>query len=76
DFARDGIETRFHQPGVEGRKDGEIDEREIESAAMIDGDGLFQTIRIITLPLAAPVVATSRLFAFLLAWDEFFYALL
>ena len=27
-------------------------------------------------PLAAPVVATSSLFAFLLAWDEFFYALL
>ena len=50
--------------------------REIESAAMIDGAGLFQTLRIITLPLAAPVMATSSLFAFLLAWDEFFYALL
>ncbi|EJT04531.1 carbohydrate ABC transporter permease [Rhizobium sp. CCGE 510] len=50
--------------------------REIESAAMIDGAGLFQTLRIITLPLAGPVVATSSLFAFLLAWDEFFYALL
>ena len=43
---------------------------------MIDGAGLFQTLRIITLPLAAPVMATSALFAFLLAWDEFFYALL
>ena len=32
--------------------------------------------RIITLPLALPVVATSALFAFLLGWDEFFYALL
>ncbi|OWK19099.1 hypothetical protein AJ88_48500 [Mesorhizobium amorphae CCBAU 01583] len=50
--------------------------REIEAAAMIDGAGLFQTLRIITLPLAAPVVATSALFAVLLAWDEFFYALL
>lgn len=50
--------------------------REIESAAMIDGAGLWQTLRIVTLPLAAPVVATSALFAFLLAWDEFFYALL
>lgn len=50
--------------------------REIEAAAMIDGAGLFQTLRIITLPLAAPVMATSALFAFLLAWDEFFYALL
>lgn len=50
--------------------------REIESAAMIDGAGLLQTLRIITLPLAAPVMATAALFAFLLAWDEFFYALL
>lgn len=50
--------------------------REIESAAMIDGANLFQTLRILTLPMAAPVVTTSALFAFLLAWDEFFYALL
>ncbi len=50
--------------------------REIEAAAMIDGAGLFQTLRIVTLPLALPVIATSALFAFLLAWDEFFYALL
>ena len=50
--------------------------KEIEAAAMIDGAGLFQTLKIITLPLAMPVMATSALFAFLLAWDEFFYALL
>ncbi|MGN6551522.1 MAG: carbohydrate ABC transporter permease [Pararhizobium sp.] len=50
--------------------------REIESAAMMDGARLDQTIRIIVLPLAAPIVATTALFAFLLAWDEFFYALL
>jgi len=50
--------------------------KEIEAAAMIDGAGLFQTLKIITLPLALPVMATSALFAFLLAWDEFFYALL
>lgn len=50
--------------------------QEIEQAAMIDGASLFQTLRIITLPLALPIVATSALFAFLLGWDEFFYALL
>ncbi len=50
--------------------------REIESAAMMDGARLDQILRLITLPLAAPVLATSTLFAFLLAWDEFFYALL
>jgi multiple sugar transport system permease protein len=49
---------------------------EIERAAMIDGARLDQIIRLIMLPLAAPVVATTALFAFLLAWDEFFYALL
>ena len=50
--------------------------QEIESAAMIDGARLDQTMRHITLPLAKPIVATTALFAFLLAWDEFFYALL
>ncbi|RWX81783.1 carbohydrate ABC transporter permease [Neorhizobium lilium] len=50
--------------------------RELEAAAMLDGAGLFTTLRIITLPLALPVMGTSALFAFLLAWDEFFYALL
>lgn len=50
--------------------------REIEAAAMMDGARLDQTLRIVTLPLAAPIVATAALFAFLLAWDEFFYALL
>ena len=50
--------------------------REIEQAAMMDGASLFATLRIITLPLAMPIVATSALFAFLLGWDEFFYALL
>jgi multiple sugar transport system permease protein len=50
--------------------------REIENAAMIDGARLDQIIRLVLLPLAAPVVATTALFAFLLAWDEFFYALL
>ncbi|MEX6505355.1 carbohydrate ABC transporter permease [Jiella sp. M17.18] len=50
--------------------------QEIESAAMIDGARLDQTMRIVTLPLAGPIVATTALFAFLLAWDEFFYALL
>lgn len=49
---------------------------EIELAAMIDGARLDQILRRITLPLAGPALATAGLFAFLLAWDEFFYALL
>lgn len=50
--------------------------RDIELAAAIDGARLDQTLRILILPLAAPVIGTAALFAYLLAWDEFFYALL
>lgn len=50
--------------------------RDIENSAMMDGARLDQILRIIVMPLAAPVVSTAALFALLLAWDEFFYALL
>ncbi|WP_413867494.1 carbohydrate ABC transporter permease [Albidovulum sp.] len=50
--------------------------RDLEMAAAIDGARLDQTLRLIILPLAAPVIGTAALFAYLLAWDEFFYALL
>lgn len=49
---------------------------ELEQAASIDGARFDQMLRIVILPLALPVVATAVIFAFLLAWDEFFYALL
>jgi multiple sugar transport system permease protein len=49
---------------------------EIESAAAIDGASFWQTLLLVTLPLARAGVATAALFAILVAWDEFFYALL
>jgi multiple sugar transport system permease protein len=49
---------------------------EIESAAQIDGASFFQLLIFITLPLARAGIATAALFAILLSWDEFFYALL
>jgi len=49
---------------------------EIEQAARLDGAGLFGVIRHVTLPIAAAAMGTAALFAMLLAWDEFFYALL
>lgn len=49
---------------------------EVEQAAEIDGAGLFGVIRHVTLPLAKPAIGTAALFALLLAWDEFFYALI
>jgi multiple sugar transport system permease protein len=49
---------------------------EIEQAARLDGASLFGVIRHVTLPIAAAAMGTAALFAMLLAWDEFFYALL
>lgn len=49
---------------------------EIEQAAYIDGASLLDVIGRITLPLALPALGATALFAFLMAWDEFFYALL
>jgi multiple sugar transport system permease protein len=50
--------------------------REIEEAAHIDGAGLLGVLRHVTLPLARPALGAAALFALLLAWDEFFYALI
>jgi multiple sugar transport system permease protein len=50
--------------------------QEIESAAQMDGASFRQILFFVTLPLARAGLATSALFAVLLAWDEFFYALL
>lgn len=49
---------------------------EIEQAADLEGANLFQILRHITLPVAAASAGAAALFALLLAWDEFFYALL
>ncbi len=49
---------------------------EIEEAARIDGVGFFGVLRHVTLPIAKAGLGTATLFAVLIAWDEFFYALL
>ncbi|WP_131194607.1 carbohydrate ABC transporter permease [Lichenihabitans psoromatis] len=49
---------------------------EIEQAAAMDGAGVFETLLYVSLPLARAGIATAALFALLLAWDEFFFALL
>lgn len=50
--------------------------RELDEAALVDGAGIFTIIWRVVLPLAAPGVGATLLFCVLLAWDEFFYALL
>lgn len=49
---------------------------DIEEAARIDGASLFGVLRHVTLPVALAALGSATLFALLLAWDEFFYALL
>lgn len=49
---------------------------DIEEAARIDGASLLGVIRHVTLPVALASLGSATLFALLLAWDEFFYALL
>jgi multiple sugar transport system permease protein len=50
--------------------------RDLEDAARIDGCSRIGALFRIILPLAKPGLLATALFAFLLAWDEFFYALI
>jgi multiple sugar transport system permease protein len=50
--------------------------RSLEEAAYIDGAGIATAFVKIALPLAAPGLATTAIFTFLLAWNDFFYSLL
>ena len=49
---------------------------EIEEAAMVDGCTEFGILRYVVFPLSMPGVITAGIFSFLLAWNEFLYALL
>jgi ABC-type glycerol-3-phosphate transport system permease component len=46
----------------------------IEEAALMDGASRLGVLWRIILPLSGPGVATVAVFAFLLAWNEFFFA--
>jgi multiple sugar transport system permease protein len=49
--------------------------RSLEEAAEIDGAGPWGAVLRITLPLAGPGLATTAIFCFLFAWNDFFFAL-
>jgi trehalose/maltose transport system permease protein len=49
--------------------------RELEEMAALDGASAFRTLTEIFLPLMAPALAASGLLAFILAWNEFLFAL-
>ena len=48
----------------------------LEEAAEVDGATRKQIIRKVTLPLAVPAIAATGLFVFMIAWNEFLFALL
>lgn len=47
----------------------------LEEAAMIDGCTRFKAMRVIIVPMAVPGIVAVGTFAFLLSWNEFFFAL-
>lgn len=49
---------------------------ELEDAARIDGCSRLETFFRIILPISSPGLVSTALFIFLLAWDEFFFALI
>lgn len=48
----------------------------LEEAAWIDGGGIWQSFRHVTLPLAAPGLAATAVLCFIFSWNDFFYALI
>lgn len=48
--------------------------RELEEAAWLDGAGRLRGLFQIVMPLAAPGIAATSLYAAILAWDEFIFA--
>ena len=48
----------------------------IEEAAVIDGAGRAATLLRVTLPLALPSITSTALYVFMIAWNEFLFALL
>jgi multiple sugar transport system permease protein len=48
----------------------------LEEAAATEGAGRLQIIRKVSLPLAKPAIMATSLFVFMIAWNEFLFALL
>ena len=48
---------------------------DMEEAAQIDGASRLRAIWDVVVPMAVPGIATAAIFAFVVSWNEFFYAL-
>lgn len=49
---------------------------EIEDAALIDGCSRVKAFLTVCIPVVKPGIATSAMFAFMMAWNEYFYAVI
>ncbi len=49
---------------------------ELEESAILDGAGVARRILLVVMPLLLPALGTVALLALIMAWDEYFYALL
>ncbi len=47
-----------------------------EEAALVDGSTRFQLIKNVVLPMAAPGIVTAGIFCFIIAWNDFLFALI
>jgi ABC-type glycerol-3-phosphate transport system permease component len=48
--------------------------RELEEAALVDGASRMQTLRKVIIPVAVPGVFTAAILSFILAWNDFIFA--
>jgi ABC-type glycerol-3-phosphate transport system permease component len=48
--------------------------RELEEAALVDGASRLQTLRKVIIPVAVPGVFTAAILSFILAWNDFIFA--
>ncbi len=72
------VYTGFNLPFVVWMMRGFFDEvpREIEEAAMLDGESRAGTLLRIVLPLVKPGLAATAVFCLVVAWNEFLFALI
>lgn len=49
---------------------------QLERAAAVDGAGTLQTLRHVVLPISLPALFAAGVFAFIEAWNEFFFAII
>ena len=72
------VYTAFNLPFVVWMMRGFFEEvpREIEEAAMLDGESRLGALLRIVLPLVKPGLAATAVFCLIVAWNEFLFALI